>query len=92
MKFLSWNCKGAGNLDTFNALKVLVRKHSPHCVFLIETKSNEMRMKCLALRLGYNQCIGVEANGYVVGLILMWREDIKISYLWKNDRLICCSV
>lgn len=82
----------AGNPDTLNALTVLVRKHSPHCIFLIETKSNELKMKHLALRLGFNNYVVVEANGSIGGLTFMWIEDIKISYMWKTDRLKCCSV
>lgn len=45
-----------------------MRKHDPQCIFLIETKSNEVGMKRMAMSLGFKNYTVVEARGTSRGL------------------------
>lgn len=67
-------------------------KHSPHCLFLIETKSNKLRMQRVAMMLGFKHYEIVEAKGLAGSLALMWIDQLKMNTLWKNDHFICASI
>ncbi|XP_057422210.1 uncharacterized protein LOC130716023 [Lotus japonicus] len=38
MRFLSWNCRGLGNIEAVRALRKLIHSEAPDLVFLMETK------------------------------------------------------
>lgn len=51
------------NRGTFSALRALVKKQNPQCVFLMETKRDSARMEKVARRLGYDKWEVDEAQG-----------------------------
>lgn len=82
-------CKGACNPETSLAIRVLLRLHQPQCIFLIEKKGNNARMRRLACTRGFNGC---EARGLAGGLTMMWTGEVVLECLWATKRMICCSV
>lgn len=70
----------------------MIRKHQPHCVFLMETKLNIKRMDYLRRRLGFMNWEAVEDQGFSRGLLMIWNQDINMVYQWKHNRAICYQV
>ena len=79
MNLLSWNCRGLGNPQTVNALKKVVKNEEPKIVFLMETKSNKDWMIMVCDKCEFKHGVFVDSNGMSGGLVLMWKEDIKVE-------------
>lgn len=73
MKIISWNCRGLATTDTLNFLKAMPRKYKPDCIFLMETKMDEVRMEKVHKALNYANFFTVKAkaNGLAGGLLLL---------------------
>ena len=92
LTFLSWNCRGLGQAASVNYLYSLVRKYKPDCLFLMETKGKKDVMERLSRKLRYYNFEIVEATESAGGLIMMWKEDLLMSCVWKTKRIICCKL
>lgn len=79
-------------MDMFMALKNLVRKHNPQCLFLMETKGNKEWVSKIVRTLGFSGHEIVEANGLVEGLAFYWTEEVEVNCIWTTGRAICCNV
>ncbi|KAK6160666.1 hypothetical protein DH2020_004047 [Rehmannia glutinosa] len=78
MNIISWNCRGLGNPHTIQELRELVRKKSPHLIFLCEMKSNFAVIEKLKLELGFFG-VAVASSGRSGGLALLWSKNIQAS-------------
>lgn len=61
------------------ALRGIIKKHKPPCVFLMETRGKQKRMENTARRLGFGHTFVVEPEGNARGLLLMWADDIELT-------------
>lgn len=77
MKCLGWNCLGLGNPQTVRNLRDLLKDHSPHFVFLIETILYASRIENLRVRFGYDQCFSVDRVWRSGGLAVMWKSPAQ---------------
>lgn len=81
MSLLSWNCRGLGNLQIFNALKKVIRIEKPNIVFLMEKKSDVDWMKIVRDHNGFKESYIVPSDGSSGGLALFWNSEIKMQVL-----------
>lgn len=88
LTLMSWNYRGVCNQEMRQALRALIRVHQPHCVFLVETKRSETRMRRLGQLLGFSNCVAVGARG----LVMLWNKEVRLECLWTSERMICCSM
>ncbi|KAJ9178389.1 hypothetical protein P3X46_010276 [Hevea brasiliensis] len=79
MNLLSWNCQGVGNPLTVHNLKGLNAAHSPHFVFLMETKNKSQLVKKILNRCGFSDMVVVDPQGLAGGLAFAWNSDCTVS-------------
>ncbi|KAL9436888.1 hypothetical protein AB3S75_022853 [Citrus x aurantiifolia] len=103
MKILSWNIRGLGNPRMYLALKKILQVHSPHLVFLCETKLKTMRMNEVSRKLNYENCFAVSSIGKGGGLALLWKSETNVQInsfnqhhidaeiVMENGKLIRCT-
>ena len=92
MSILSWNCQGAGSIETVRHLWGLRRRFFPDFVFLMETKKNFEYVLGLKKSLGYDQLITVEPVGLSGGLAVMWNESFHVVVISSDKRIIDLKV
>lgn len=78
MKTLCLNCRGCGQPEAVQELRLLVEQHSPEFVFLSETTMSEERAKNLRFKLGFDNAIAVSSEGLSGELVLMWKKGIIV--------------
>ena len=79
MKFISWNCRGLARPQAKRALRALIRKHNPICVFLMETKVNSVFMEACWRRLGFTEGVDYDPMGLAGGVCMFWRSSMRIQ-------------
>lgn len=57
------------------AFKKILQVHSPHLVFLCETKLKTMHMNEVSRKLNYENCFAVSSIGKGGGLALLWKSE-----------------
>ncbi|XP_061351340.1 uncharacterized protein LOC133296386 [Gastrolobium bilobum] len=72
MSVLFWNCRGAASGKLARTLKVLVQKHSIKLVALFEPRVSGDRAVKLGKKLGFEDCIIEEAQGFSGGIWILW--------------------
>ena len=88
MKIASWNCQGIGVPLTQSRLSRLLRIYKFDILFLIETM-NRCDVLCnLAGELGYPNVITQPRIGRSGGLALMWKNNVSLSLISQDERLI----
>lgn len=75
MIIISWNCRGLKNPRTVHDLCLLVQDKKPNIVFLMETKLDMRRMDGVRKRLGFYECLIVDAISSKGGLAILWRIE-----------------
>uniref|UniRef100_A0A803QJV0 Reverse transcriptase n=1 Tax=Cannabis sativa TaxID=3483 RepID=A0A803QJV0_CANSA len=79
MKLLSWNVQGIGNPWTLRALQSHLREFNPSVVFLAETKLTRRQAEGLCNKLQFGDNFwAVDRIGLSGGLLIMWRDGIKL--------------
>ena len=78
MKIISWNCRGLARPQAERAVRALIRRHNPNCVFLMETKVSAEVMESFWRRLGFAQGVAVDAVGLAGGICLFWRTELRM--------------
>ncbi|XP_024039545.1 uncharacterized protein LOC112098147 [Citrus clementina] len=92
MKILSWNIRGLGNPRMYLALKKILQVHSPHLVFLCETKLKTMHMNEVSRKLNYENCFAVSSIGKGGGLALLWKSETNVQIKSFNQHHIDAEV
>lgn len=86
---IAWNCRGIGQPSTVRSLKLLIKKHRPDFVFLSEVKCNRFDMaEKLVHCIGFQNFEFVPSRGKSGGLLLIWRQCIKIQVIVAHDNYI----
>uniref|UniRef100_A0A803QPG7 Reverse transcriptase domain-containing protein n=1 Tax=Cannabis sativa TaxID=3483 RepID=A0A803QPG7_CANSA len=81
MKILSWNCWGIRRTPATQALLAWVRRFSPACIFLMETKCSEEGIWEVARLLGYQFASIIPAVGIGGGFALLWNGITELEVL-----------
>ena len=81
MRHITWNYRGFGNPRAVRALCELVKKESPHVVFLSQTKLHVKELDKVRRKCGLNGCFGVSAKGRSGGLAIIWKEEIRLQVI-----------
>ena len=79
MSLLSWNYRGLGNLRTVNALAKVVNKVEPIFVFLMETRLKKDWLELIKDKCRMKNCFVVPSIGNSGGLILLWKDDLRVD-------------
>lgn len=88
MRIGSWNCQGIGATTTRSRLFQLCRIYKFDILFLVETL-NSCEILCkLACDLGYSNVITQLPCGRSGGLALMWKNNVSLSLISQDGRLI----
>ena len=91
MSLIVWNCRGLGNLVTEKELHDLTRAKDPFVVFIIETWTNEARLKIKNKTnitvWSYVLCASDSSRGWA-GVILEGNNDSKSRDSFKKTILI----
>ncbi|XP_019192832.1 PREDICTED: uncharacterized protein LOC109187166 [Ipomoea nil] len=81
MSILSWNCRGLGGTRTVRELLGMVSKQRPSFVFLMDTKSDDVKVEEVRVQLGWEGAFGVDRVGQGGGLALFWRDADVVTLL-----------
>ncbi|GAV90649.1 hypothetical protein CFOL_v3_34056 [Cephalotus follicularis] len=79
MSCLNWNYRGLGNPPSVRGLLNLIKSHSPSCVFLSETWLSVQEMELAWVKLRFQNCFTISANGSRGGLVLVWSDDMDFT-------------
>ena len=88
MIILSWNCRGSARSSTVQELVDLCKRINPAVLFLMETRANKGRVENLKVKLWFDDCWCVEANGLSGGLGLFRKKDIELEVLKESQNFI----
>jgi hypothetical protein len=72
MNILSVNCRGCGQPEAVQELRLLVEVKRPVVVFLMETRIGEKCALGLQCNLGFPNAIVLKSEGLSGGLMLLW--------------------
>lgn len=81
MEIISWNSCRFGNLQGIRALNDLVKREAPYLLFIQETKVLATHVSKVSKRMGFAGCLGVDCEGRIGGLALLWKKKIDVSIL-----------
>ena len=92
MKIISWNARGLGSPAAFRNLRLLVKEHSPHVLFVMESKlcCNSVTRLCRSLR--FTNGLEVPRVGFSGGLLLFWKENVNVSLIHYNINMFDCYI
>ena len=92
MSLLVWNCRGLGNLATEKELGEINRAKDPSVMFIAETWADEARLKSLKHRLQFDHMFMVPRIHRGGGLVLFWRDSIKLNVKTSSKNHIDCII
>jgi len=92
MSFVSWNCRGLGNLSVVPKLKFLVRYYNPDALFLSETLVNINKIEEFRYMLGYDYCFAPDRVGRGGGVALFWRKTINCTIVIYSSNHINAKI
>lgn len=81
MIILLWNARGLGSPRAFNSLLSIQKEYKPDLLFLMETKSNQVRMEALRVKLDFAGKLVVNSIGKSGGLCLFWGKNVQVVLL-----------
>lgn len=85
MKIICWYCRGLGSPRAVQALLRLIRLENPNLVFLMGTRLRMEEWFLIKVKFGFECCQLVDYAGEgrrrAGGLILLWRESVKLDIL-----------
>ena len=79
MSLLIWNCRGLGNPRTMRELGDFIQAKDPVVVFLVETWTDDDRLDQVLRNFDFVNKWSVPSGNRRGGLVLLWKEDIRIT-------------
>ena len=79
MSLLVWNCRGLGNPRIVKELGDYIQAKDPTFVFLAETWADNARLDQVLCNFDFRNKWSVESGNRGDGLVLLWKEEIKIT-------------
>ena len=78
---VSWNYRGIGNPRKVLTICELNNFRKPDLFFLIETKSNSIKIELLRCKLGLEDAFSVDSMGCSEGLAFLWWKAANFSMM-----------
>lgn len=80
LKILCWNCRGASSGEFLREMKDFRKRFNPAVIILMEPKISDTTADAVCRKLGKNQWIRSEAEGFCGGVWCLWDdEEIEIK-------------
>ncbi|KAA3479798.1 reverse transcriptase [Gossypium australe] len=79
MRILCWNCRGIENPAMVRKLKQLLVVSDLEVIFLCETKVHTNKFVSIRSKCRMEGCLAVNAINKSGGLVMMWKEGIKVE-------------
>ena len=79
MSLLVWNCRRLGNPRTVRELGDYIRAKDSTVVFLAETWADDARLDQVFRNFDFRNKWSVESGNRGGGLVLLWKEEIRIT-------------
>ncbi|XP_019172460.1 PREDICTED: uncharacterized protein LOC109167844 [Ipomoea nil] len=85
--FLLWFVcfRGAGGKPFLRALKHFLRTHRPFILGLFEPKVSGAQANAICMKLGFSDCVRVEAVGFSGGIWVFWKDPMQITVDVQNQ-------
>ncbi|XP_060960728.1 uncharacterized protein LOC133031275 [Cannabis sativa] len=88
MNIISWNCRGLGNPRALQFLVDICVSKKPKFLFLCETLCKKDIVERVKIKLGFESCFSVEAQGRKGGLALFWKISSEAHLLGYSNNHI----
>lgn len=92
MRLLSWNCCGLGRSSAVRGLRSLVRRSSPTCIFIMETKIDSRRTHNVSRSFGFDNFLAVDRGVECEGLDILWQSEVSWDVFHRSGRFIGTNV
>ena len=79
MKLIAWNCRGLSSSRAVRALLDVQGRLMSDVFFLSETHLDNAKADKVRRRAGFDHKAVFESEGMSGGLLLMWKEEVKIQ-------------
>ncbi|KAL5569458.1 hypothetical protein UlMin_026033 [Ulmus minor] len=79
MSCITWNARGLGNSKAIHNLHRLITDEDPSLLFLCETKLVSGQCRNFKHTLGFEGCFVKDYIGRKGGLILLWKDPLKVE-------------
>ena len=79
MSLIVWNYRGLGNPRTVKELGEYIGAKDPTVVFLAETWADNARLDQVLRNFDFKNKWSVKSGNKGGGLVLLWKEEIKIT-------------
>lgn len=79
MNFLAWNCRGAGGANLPSLIKDCMRLYHLDFIAIMEPKVSGLVDDKVIQRIGLNNCVRVEAQGFSGGIGVFGTPDAPIN-------------
>jgi hypothetical protein len=86
MKLLCLNCRGVGQPEAVQEIRILCKLHRPAVVFLSETRLFDDNVDRLRSSIGFPNGVGVGSFGRGGGLALLWNGEVDLK-LQSYDKM-----
>ncbi|KAL6128782.1 hypothetical protein ACLB2K_072136 [Fragaria x ananassa] len=91
-RILVWNCRGIVGGTRRQALVDLIRQEKPRILFLSETLCSEKQLETLRIRIGFDNCLGMESSESSPGVALLWMNDMPVNIQTYSARHIDVTI
>ena len=71
-----------GSTRAFQVLLRIKNTYNPDMLFLVETKTNHVRIEFVRVKLGYSSKLVVDSNGSKGGLCLLWSDSVDVNIIY----------
>ena len=79
MSCIIWNARGLGNPKAIHNLHRLIADEDPSLLFLCETKLVSGQCRNFKYTFGFEGCFVQDCTGRKGGLILLWKDLLKVE-------------
>src|SRR4051812_9006406 len=90
MSVICWNFRGLGTPATVREVRDLTNKHAPSVLCLVETQLQKARAELLCQSLGFNKTFAVSSSGRSGGLVVYWKDEIKLEVQSSSKYHVDC--
>lgn len=93
LNIVSWNCRGAGARSFPSLVRDSKMNYNIHVLIILEPRISGERADKVISKLGFNNNFRVEAEGYSVGILILWDESTaKLDIISTSNQYIHTSI
>lgn len=92
-KIIAWNCRGAGSSCAMRHLFLLLRKHCPDILILLETRFSSATLESILPKSRMDSFVVSEAVGFVGGIWVLWNSSVvRLDLVATEDQVLTLFV